>query len=132
MKYLNDAGNVLATFAQPLRDGGENRSPGAANLRGFVFLSGNYVDDRQHGCAAQGLEKVFERDGHHCPHHSDNAKHVHHGLAEVNERPEGREADRRDGRHCERLSGSASDTHGVSPQLSDLSVNFFEFSGSEE
>ncbi|MNP36427.1 hypothetical protein D3C76_1298160 [compost metagenome] len=25
------------TFAKPLRDGGENRSPGAANLRGFVF-----------------------------------------------------------------------------------------------
>ena len=33
----SDVGNVLATFVKPLRDGGENRSPGAANLRGFVF-----------------------------------------------------------------------------------------------
>lgn len=37
MKYQNGAGNVLVTFVKPLRDGGENRSPGAANLRGFVF-----------------------------------------------------------------------------------------------
>ncbi|POA28205.1 hypothetical protein C1884_27645 [Pseudomonas sp. GW460-R15] len=37
MKYLKDAGNVLATFVKPLRDGGENRSLGAANLQGFVF-----------------------------------------------------------------------------------------------
>lgn len=37
VKYQSDAGNVLTTFVKPLRDGGENRSPGAANLRGFVF-----------------------------------------------------------------------------------------------
>ena len=37
VKYQSDAGNVPATFVNPLRDGGENRSPGAANLRGFVF-----------------------------------------------------------------------------------------------
>jgi hypothetical protein len=37
VKYQNDAGNVPATFVKPLRDGGENRSPGVANLRGFVF-----------------------------------------------------------------------------------------------
>lgn len=43
VKYQNDAGNVPATFVKPLRDGGENRSPGAANLRGFGFLHGNHV-----------------------------------------------------------------------------------------
>jgi hypothetical protein len=52
VKYLEDAGNVLATFVKPLRDGGENRSPGAANLRGFVFLLYSYVDDEQFGCIA--------------------------------------------------------------------------------
>lgn len=34
---------------QSLRDGGENRSLGGANLRGFVFLLGDYVKDQRHG-----------------------------------------------------------------------------------
>lgn len=38
MKYQNAADSVLATFVKPIIDGGENRSPGAANLRGFVFF----------------------------------------------------------------------------------------------
>ena len=46
MKYLKDAGNVLVTFVKPLRDGGENRSLGVANLQGFVFLLRNHVGNQ--------------------------------------------------------------------------------------
>jgi hypothetical protein len=44
------AGIVPSTFAN-IKGWGENRSPGAANLRGFVFLFGKYVTDRRHGYA---------------------------------------------------------------------------------
>lgn len=70
------------------------------------------------------LEKVFDHNGGDRPHCGYQAERHCHRLQEMHMRHEGRCADS--------LAGLITETHRLSSQLGDLSMNFFEFSGSEE